>query len=192
MNGKWHQRNTSGPYHHKLVLTGSIILLLAGLGATAILLRTQLRIPMGIPGRQGVLIMLFFMAGRSLTERKIAGFYSALGASSILMIPGIGPKDPWLPLTFIALGAMFDYSFYIGSRAKINPWLLAFLAGGIAYTMIPMCRILIHASTGFPYKEFVKHGYMIPLISHFAMGGVGSLLGATPILGLRRRKNKNE
>jgi hypothetical protein len=168
------------------------ILLLAGLGVTAILLRTHLRFPLGIPGRQGVLIMLFFMAGRSLSTRKIAGLYSALGASAILLIPGMGPKDPWIPLIFLGLGIVLDYSIYLGSRLKMNPWLLAFLAGGLAYTTIPLCRMLIHFSTGFPYKEFVKHGYLLPVLSHFIMGAAGSLLGAAPVISFKKKRSHHE
>jgi hypothetical protein len=136
-----------------------------------------------------VLIMMFFMAGRSLTGMKIGGLYSALGASAMLLFPGIGPKDPWLPLIFLILGGMLDYSFYLGTRMKVNAWLLAFLAGGIAYTMIPVCRILIQGFTGFPYTEFTKHGYLIPMVSHFIMGAAGSLLGAAPVILHKKKRS---
>ncbi len=167
-------------------------LLLFAMGVTAILLRAWLRIPLNIPGRQGMLVMMIFMTGRALSEARIGGIWSAAGASLMLIIPGIGPRDPWLPLIFLGMGTAIDLLVYTGKRLHGNPILVYVLAGGMAYALIPLSRMSIAFLTAHPYTEFIKHGYMIPLLTHFIFGATGSLLGTASVVVYRKRRSHHE
>jgi hypothetical protein len=135
-------------------------------------------------------VMMILMVGRSLSTRKLASLYAGLGASIMLLFPFIGTKDPWLPLIYLGMGLTMDSLHYLGERRNIrNSYVEFMLVGGLSYMIIPLSRMCIHGLTGFPYSEFVKHGYLLPILSHFLFGAVGSLLGSAPVIAFRR-KNK--
>ena len=89
-DGRWHHRIISKAYPVSKVSALTAALLLFAIGAFAILLRTQLRMPMNIPGRHGIMVMLLIMTGRAASTRNIAGIYSGMGASIMLLFPFIG------------------------------------------------------------------------------------------------------
>lgn len=156
----------------------TVALLLFSVGALAILLRTQLRFPMNLPGRHGMLVMFLIMIGRAASTQKIAGFYSGLGASLMLLFPFIGLKDPWLPLIYVFMGIALDYFVYLSRRnSRLNIYLVYALIGGTVYMLIPLSRFCINLLTGFPYTEFIKHPVFVPFITHFIFGAIGSVLG---------------
>lgn len=192
MNGRWQQQTSLKVSQTELSRYVSIALLLLALGATAVLLRTWLRIPLNIPGRHGILVMMFFMTGRALSPYLAGGIYAAAGASLMLLFPGIGPKDPWIPLIYMGMGIMTDILIATGMRLKINRYLLFSLTGGMVYMMIPLSRIGISMLTGFHYSEFTKHGFLLPVVSHFIFGMVGSMLGSGPVIAFRTKKNSVE
>ncbi|MFC2115387.1 hypothetical protein ACFLTU_02875 [Bacteroidota bacterium] len=192
MSGRWQQRTSLKVSQTELTRYVSMALLLFAMGATAVILRTWLRIPLNIPGRQGILVMMFFMTGRALSPYPAGGIYTAAGASLMLLFPGIGPKDPWIPLIYMGMGIMTDILITRGNQRKINRYLLFSLTGGIVYMMIPLSRICISMLTEFHYSEFTKHGFLLPIISHFIFGMIGSMLGSGPVIAYRKKLNKNE
>ena len=192
MNGRWQQRTSLKVSQTEFTRYVSMALLLFALGATAVILRTWLRIPLNIPGRQGILVMMFFMTGRALSPHRAGGIYAAAGASLMLLFPGIGPKDPWIPLIFMGMGIMTDILISTGMRLKINRYLLFSLTGGMVYMMIPLSRICISMLTGFHYTEFTKYGFLIPVLSHFIFGMVGSMLGSGPVIAYRTKNSIGE
>ena len=181
--GRWlHQTILkTSPVRRTDALTAALVLF--SIGALAILLRTQLRFPMNIPGRHGILVMFLIMIGRAASTQKIAGFYSGLGASIMLLFPFIGLKDPWLPLIYVVMGIALDYFVYLSrSNSRLNIYLVYALIGGTVYMLIPLSRFCIHLLTGFTYTEFVKHPIPVPFITHFIFGAIGSLLGSALVI----------
>jgi hypothetical protein len=42
---------------------------------------------------------------------------------------------------------------------------------------IPLSRLILNATTGFPYMAFVKHGVIYTILSFYFFGMMGGLLG---------------
>jgi len=184
--------NTVGRWLHQTILKVFLIrrtdaltaaILLFIIGAFAIFLRTKLRFPMNMPGRQGVMVMFLFMIGRAASTRNIAGIYSGMGASLMLLFPFIGTKDPWLPLIYLVMGISLDYFIYLSRRIRrFSAYLIYTLIGGAVYMIIPLSRFCINLLTGLTYTEFIKHPIPVPFITHFIFGALGSMLGSALII----------
>ncbi len=76
------------------------------------------------------------------------------------------------------MGITIDVLFYLSGKYKIN-FLVIALIGGIAYTIIPLSRIIIHLTSGYEFMSFIKKGYLLPLASHFIFGFTGGLLASS-------------
>ncbi len=176
MNLKLQQKTIS-----KVLLTNYAslieVLLLVGLGALAITLRAKLRIPINIPGHHGVEVMALLIAGRAMTSYKPGSTISTLAASLLMFIPFLGFKDPFLPAIFVIVGITMD-TIYIRFEKWRNNYVFLALLGGIAYMMIPLSRLLITITTGYPFGSFLKHGVFSSIALHFAFGMLGALIAA--------------
>lgn len=117
------------------------VLLLSFLGASAIVLRANLRIPLHIPGHHGIEVMALLILGRYLSQISIASSISSLAAALLIFFPFMGFKDPFLPLIYMGMGVTID-SLYSAFKNKKH---IAFFAliGGLAYMAIPVSRIII-------------------------------------------------
>lgn len=189
MDGKLLQRTISKVFPTNREKSIVELLMLFSIGLLALVLRTNVKMPFNIPGHHGILVMMLFMIGRASTERKIASSYSAIAASSYLLFFYAGLKDPFLPLIYIIMGVAIDCMFILTRKWNTMARLVIFvLIGGLVYMIIPFSRLIIHLSTGFPYHTFLRNGYLIPHLSHFTFGAMGSFLGAGLILSFKKRK----
>ena len=175
MIGKSHQKNILGAFQIDNVAVELIILTL--LGALAVLVRAKLRIPLNMPGHHGLEVMALFLIGRSISKISVASTITSLSASIFILFPFMGLTDPFLPAIYLLMGLFIDVFYKLISRNEINIILISLL-GGLAYSIIPLSRILIHFTTGYPYQLFIKSGFVIPVISHFVFGVAGALLAA--------------
>ncbi|HBG70935.1 MAG: hypothetical protein A2W93_03465 [Bacteroidetes bacterium GWF2_43_63] len=73
-------------------------------------------------------------------------------------------------------------AFRVGGKAGA---LLLFAFGGLAYMAIPLSRLAIHATTGFPYKSLLMNPFYTTFM-HFAFGVAGTILGYSIYQGLKR------
>jgi len=189
MNGKLSQKTISKAYQTNTLTVVLEILFLFVLGISAIVVRSYLRIPMGIPGRHGLEFMAFIIIARRISKLPFASVIAMLGATTFMFVPFIGIKDPFLPVIYIIMGIVIDILFF-AFRKPYNRLAILSLIGGIAYMVIPVSRIGIYLFTGILESSFVKSGFIIPVISHFAFGVAGSLLGAGLIYSIKRLRNK--
>lgn len=182
MNGSSHQNPISSALPISRTLLEIAVLSLIGLAAIA--LRTRLRIPLNIPGHHGLEVMAILLIGRQWSKMTLAGSVSTLAASFLLLTAWAGIKDPFLPLIYILMGATIDL-FYrlLGDRSNALPALA--LVGGLSYALIPLSRLLIQLTTGFPYESFLKTGYLYPIASHLIFGALGGLLAGLVMKGSR-------
>jgi hypothetical protein len=157
--------------------------MLLGLGMLGIVLHARLRLGLGIPGHHGLLFMALLMAGRTSSKLPWASSISSLGVASLLFFPFLGFKDPFIALIYLLPGLGLDL-LYKNARLKSKIWYLA-LIGGVAYMLIPLSRLTLHFSLHIPYTSF-RYGYLTPILSHFAFGTAGSLLG----LGVKKLLKK--
>jgi len=165
------------------------ILLLLFLGISAIVLRTYLRIPLNIPGRHGLEFMAFLMIARRSSNLPFASIIAMLGASTFMFFPFIGIKDPFLPIIYVVMGVVVD-ALYLLFRNPSNRLAILTLIGGIAYMVIPIGRLTIYLFTGILESSFIKWGFVVPIVSHFAFGLAGALLGAGFVYSIKRIRKK--
>lgn len=183
MNGQSQPKTTSKALAiNKVALE---VFLLTLLGAFAIVLRANLRIPLQMPGHHGLEVMALLLIGRSVSKISIASSISTLAAALLIAFPFMGFKDPFLPVIYIMMGAVIDFSYKYFKSSKPQVFFFA-LIGGISYSMIPLSRIIIHFTTGYPYQFLAKGGYVIPVFSHFLFGSLGALLAAGLIYSTKR------
>lgn len=191
MNTKFHQRIISKlfPIDRSKLITEIIILSL--LGAFAVVLRAKLRIPLNMPGHHGFEVMAVLLIGRHISKISIASSISSLAAALFIFFPFLGFKDPFLPLIYLIMGVSIDV-LYTVSKKYHKDFLTFAIIGGLAYSLIPVCRILIQATGMYEYALFIKSGYVIPIISHFIFGLAGGLLATGMVNFSKRQLNKNK
>lgn len=185
MDGRLYPRSISRAFPTKILLDAAEILLLAGIGAAGVLLHAYLRIPMKLPGHHGVIFMALLLSGRLISKKNFASSYSSIGAAALLLFP-LGFKDPFIPVIYLFPGFVIDIFFNSIKAIRPKVFLLAIVCG-LAYMTIPVTRIFITLTTGFPYGAFIT-GFFYPLVMHFVFGFAGGLIPAG-ISFFTRKKN---
>ena len=170
------QRSISRVFPNKLVADITEVLLLMLIGMLAITLHAKLRIPMHLPGKQGIMFMLFIVSARAMSQYGFATSMTCFGASILLFFNAMGFHDPFMPLVYILLGIVMDVLFGLINKFKPSIILIA-LAGGLSWMFIPIFRLILGSIFGFPYLSLLG-GAAYPLFTHFVFGFVGSLIGA--------------
>ncbi|MBU0765063.1 MAG: hypothetical protein KJ607_09535, partial [Bacteroidetes bacterium] len=188
-DGRQSLRIISGLSLNPPVAVALEIAILLGIGITAALLHARFRFPLNIPGRHGLDFMMLIMAGRLLSRFRYAATVTVIGAALTTLIPGLGFTDAFLPVYFIGAGIILDVMFPSVRRKTGNIVALAAI-GGLAFMIIPIARYLVYFA-GYPYVSILKHGPVIPLLTHFVFGAAGALVGAgaVSLIGKLRKKN---
>jgi hypothetical protein len=188
MDGNLLQRTLLKVFPTSLAKSLVEILLLFIIGFLAVVIRTRVKLDFNLPGIHGIFVMMLFMAARVASNRKIASSISGLAASAYLLLSFATLKNPYLPLIYFLMGTGLDAMYMYSRQWNAIPRLaLLVLIGGLTYMIIPVSRILIQLSTGFPYSALLKHGYLIPNLSHFIFGATGAFLGAGLIISFKSR-----
>lgn len=176
MSGKSHPGTISKAFPVSSVALE--VILLALLGAIAVVLRTKLRVPLQIPGHHGMEVMAVILIGRKISALPVASTISTLTAALMMWMPFMGMRDPFLPVVYILMGVTIDLLF--GTLKKFTPNFFFFsLLGGIAYMMIPLSRIVLQISGLYVYPSLVREGFLYPVLSHFLFGAIGAFLAAS-------------
>jgi hypothetical protein len=183
MHGNQLAKSYSGKYHPDLVLAFQILILFFA-GMSAVVLHARFRSPIGLPGHHGLEFMALTTLMAMRFKFRLRGVFFALGAGSALFIPFLGFTDPFAEIAFmlpsLVLCLLMD-AFHFAGRFK-SVALIAF--GGFAYMCIPLLRILIHATTGFPYKSLLINPFYV-IAMYFAFGVAGTILGYYTYRGLK-------
>ncbi len=189
MNGNLSQKTISKTYQTNTISVVIEILMLITLGISAIVLRSYLRIPLGIPGRHGLEFMALLMIARRISKLPFASVIAMIGATSFMFVPFVGIKDPFLPVIYLIMGGVLDILYFV-FKNPVNRLAILSLIGGLAYMIIPVSRLGIYLFSGIIDHSFIKNGFVIPILSHFAFGVAGALLGAGFIYSIKRLRNK--
>lgn len=190
MNGKPYQKSISIRSHNKTLALILEILLLSGAGMIAILLHARLRTPLNIPGHHGIEFMAILMLARMRSRLKFAASISSVGIGLLLLFPVFGFKDPMMGFNYMLPGIILDLG-YNAFTCERKSFIYMGIISGLAYVSIPLSRLLIHLSTGYPYGTFIKYGTWGPLLSFFIFGMIGGVSGFLIYHGTRKIKNFN-
>jgi len=185
MNTKLSQRTSSKSLALEVSKHIAEILLLIGIGMIGVLLHAKFRIPLKLPGHHGIIYMALLISGRLLSKKPYAASLSSVGAALMLMFP-LGFKDPFMPLIYLLPGFITDLGMVFGKKNKMNLFLIAIVCG-LSYMTIPLSRIIINVTTGFPYGSLLT-GFLWPTFTHFVFGAVGGLAGTSLVRVFRKNK----
>jgi hypothetical protein len=148
-------------------------------GVLAMILHARLRIPMHLPGKQGILFMFIVMSASLLSRFRFSTLLTTTGAAALLLTGFGGFDDPFMPIPYLLLGFVLDMIFSSPSEIKTKSWFIG-LAGGLGFSLVPLCRAIISLLTGLPYSSLFN-GVVYPWLTHFLFGFAGSLLAALAV-----------
>jgi hypothetical protein len=161
-----------------------LLLLLVGFAATW--LHYKFRVPLRMPGRHGLEFMLLVMGSRYLSNLRLATTITITGSILTTLIPGFGFTDPIIPYIYVGMGIFVDFVWYRWPKQLVWIPVIALL-GGLTYTLIPLTRIVFASITGYFYGSLAT-GFMLPILTHFAFGFIGTLAGVGVASGIKKLK----
>jgi len=170
------QKTISRVFPNSTVATAAEILFLFGIGMIAIVLHARLRIPMHLPGKQGLLFVALIVTGKGLSRFPFAATVSGLGAATMLLIPGLGFHDPFMAVMYLFLGFIMDLITEFASGFTTRTWVLAILCGA-CWVFIPLFRLTLSLFIEMPVGAF-RSGYLYPFVTHLIFGIAGGLIAA--------------
>ncbi len=177
MNGNVQQKSLLRASQTNLTITRVLeIILLFLAGVLAIVLHERLRNPISIPGHHGIEFMAIILAVRLSSKIKWASGISALGIGIFILFPVLGFKDPMVGFNYM-LPCLFIDIVYNFMPAKKYRNIMLIVAAGLGYMLIPVSRLIVTVSTGYPYSSFLKYGFVKPMITFMLFGILGGLLG---------------
>lgn len=165
------------PDNRTQLLAEVLFLMISGI--IGIVLHAKLKVPMHLPGKQGLLFM-FIIIGMSQLSRFRFSTLLATSGSALLLLTGFGSfDDPFMPLHFLLLGLIMDLLMSPESLKTRTSWYIG-IAGGLAYSVIPFDRAIITLVTGMPFHSLMN-GIVFPVFTHFLFGFLGSFLAAIAV-----------
>lgn len=157
-------------------------------GMLAMVLHAKLRIPMHLPGKQGLLFM-FIVIGASLLSRVKFSTLIVTTGSAILLLTGFGGfDDPFMPVYYLLVGVVMDL-FFISSPGFLKKAWFVGLAGGLSFSLIPVSRAMISMFAAIPFPSLLN-GIAFPWATHFIFGFAGSFLAAVAVKTLAETDKK--
>jgi len=179
MNGNVLQRNISKVFPNRITATAAEIIILFLMGALAMFLHAKLRIPMHLPGRNGLIFMMIVVSACTASEYSFSASIICLGSASLLLATNLGFSDPFMPVVYLLLGFFIDLFLGIARAIRSNVFIIA-VASGLSWMLIPVIRTGVSFISGFTYNSLMG-GIAYPLFTHFIFGFVGGLIGAVLI-----------
>lgn len=176
MNTNLLQRNLSKAFPNRILATTAEVLFLLMLGAIAVAIHSKWKIPMHLPGKQGVIFVALLVTGRGISRFTFAASITCLGAALFSLSPMLGVQNPLMSLTYLFLGGTMDFCYRLASNYSDRPWVLA-LASGVAWMFIPLFRLFLSLFATMPLNMF-SSGPIYPFLTHLLFGFTGGLLGA--------------
>ncbi len=168
-------------------LTWPMALLLLGLGAAAVVLQAQLRLPMRLPGHQGIVLMAMLLLGRASTRYRWATSVAGAGATIAAALPLWAANEPLPWLAYVLPGIVVDAGLQLAPRWRASLGYLALLAG-LGYATKPLVQLAISLSGAWAFRS-QQGGLLFPLAAHLLFGALGGLLGAGVGGWLARRRD---
>jgi len=175
VSGKLFQRSISKVLPNKLTADILEVIFLLLIGMLAITIHSKLRIPMGIPGKHGIIFMFLMITGKMASRFSFAASISSLGASALLYFNVLGFTDPFLPAIYLFIGFSLDLMFLVHGKGEKSAVLIAFFCG-LSYMFIPLMRLFINTITHIPYLSLLGNMFAT-FMMHIVFGFIGGLLG---------------
>ncbi len=182
----WQKRLLSG-FQIKTASAITEALILFCFGGLAVFIHQALRMPMHLPGKQGLIWIALLAAGKYSSRLGLSGSLTGVGAAiaSLCFVN----HDPFAWLIYFVAGCVTDFIFAGTPRTMLNIIFIT-LSFGIIHTLKPVIRGIIELSTGIT-ESSLSGGIGYPMLTHFVFGVAGSLIGifaGKAILKIRTKK----
>jgi len=156
------------------------------LGVIGVTLNAYFRLPIKVPGHNGLMWIALLMVGRLVSQRRWAASISSASAAAISLLPIMGFKDPLDSITFLLPGIVLDLGFMISPRLVVSIWAIALL-GAFAHATKPVAKLLASLGSGVLYPSLIA-GVFYPLSLHVLFGAAGAILAAISVKLMRPRQ----
>ena len=186
MNTSLLQKSISKVFPNDLAARAAEIIILLAVGMVAVVLHSKLRFPMHLPGKQGLLFVAMVVTARGMSGKGYAASMACLGSATLLLMPGLGFRDPFMAVNYILMGSVMDLVYTTVSKQTSKLWIIAG-ATGLCWSIIPAFRLLLSHFVQMPMGAF-SSGIAFPFITYLTFGLAGGFLSAG-ILGLMRTKS---
>lgn len=184
-SGRFYQRTLLNEYLNKNAGIIREIIFLISLGALAVLIHATVKIPMHLPGKQGVLWIAILVSGRYLSKTNAAG--TVTGAGAAICSFGLGADAPLTWFIYLLTGNLIDIVYTYASDIKNKFWLII-IACGILHALKPLLRYAVNIVVPLPL-ESLTFSFMYPVTTHFIFGMIGAGLGIMVVKGIDYKKS---
>ncbi len=152
------------------------IALMSLMGGLVFVMKTALRMPLGIPGHTGIFLVIPVIIGVAIIRKPGSGTYIGLVSGVLLSFFGISGMHVFDVFLYTALGASIDAAGYVFRyRMESVPFgVLAGIAGNLAKMVV---NFAVNLAIGVPFVV-VAVGAGISSISHVLFGALGGLISA--------------
>lgn len=168
MNTNPHPNSLSRIFPNKTLAASIEMLLLISAGLLAAVLHQKLKVPMHLPGKQGILFLLIIISAARASRIPMGATIAASGAAMFFYLFAFDSTDILKPILYIAAAVCIDGAISIHRNNSIGNIAFIILAGA-AWTVIPLARTVIVFATGMPYKSFMT-GFAYPFLTHLMFG----------------------
>jgi len=148
-------------------------------GMMAMVLHAKLRIPMHLPGRQGLLFMFIVISSSLMSGFRFSTFMATIGSAALLLTGFGGFDDPFMAVHYLILGLVMDTLLGSSTMSVNKAWFIG-LAGAMSFSVIPLSRALLSVISGMPYPSLFN-GVLYPWLTHLLFGFIGSFLAALAV-----------
>jgi len=176
VNTKQPQSIISNLFRNKSQAIAAEILFLLFAGVFGALVQHYIKMPMHLPGKQGLLFMLILTSCASLSGLKGAGSIASSGAALYFLLFQMSGGDLFRPFLLILVGISLDAGMVLWRKFN-KPLLLLGLVGALSWAVVPVARIFIASFTGIFYKSFAS-GIIYPVATHMFFGFLAAFVAA--------------
>ncbi len=160
------------------------LLLLGMFAALVVASHVALRLPVHMPGHQGIVWMALLVIARAAVPRPLAASTAGMLSGLMAALAGIGDHGPLITfLSYTAAGAGVDAVALLAGAP--SGWLACALAGMVGNLAKLGVKTLLEIWIGIP-TGFVVLGRLYPALTHIAFGLAGGYLGYLALRALRR------
>lgn len=186
MNTNLLQKSISSVFPNELAAKSAEVVFLLATGMVAVLLHSKLRFPMHLPGKQGLLFVALVISSRGMSRWPFASSITCLGSAALLLMPGLGFRDPFMAVNYILLGGLMDIVFSFLSARTSKIWIICGITG-LCWALVPAFRLGMSPFFTVPMGAF-SNGIAFPFLTYLVFGLAGGLLSGG-LLRLLERKS---
>lgn len=184
LTSKWRPSTASRHFAPEVVAAGTPAvrdtpmhrLALVAVGVALAAFHQAFDLKLGLPGHFGLVWMGVVVAASQISLSTWAATLAACGyVGGSMAFAGLSMHALTHVPIYAGVGLLLDAARHIGATAFRRTW-FAGLAGGVAFAAKPLVLFALAATVGLEVGS-LRHGHAVPIITHFAFGLTGAVLG---------------